>query len=133
MSFILGTLNPAVEPIVMPAPVTHRTLHKKQSGNLSVNAVATKCQYSVDFSLLTYAEFLVLEGYINATGNETDIELSFTWRDRVHDGATTNLDLNRVLNKVIIDTDSVDIYAIFGSGTSATARQHSVRLTLMEV
>lgn len=133
MSFTLGTLTPAVEPIVMPAPVTHRTVHKKQSGNLSVNAVAAKCQYSVDFSLLTYAEFLVLEGYINAEGNTTDISLALTWRDRVHDGVTTNTDLDRILNKVIIDTDSVDIYEIFGSGVSLTQRQHSVRLTLMEV
>ena len=132
MSFILGTLAPAVSPDVMPIAVPNRTVHKKQSGNLSVNAVRTKCHYTVDFTLLTYAEFLLLEQYIHAEGNTTDIELAFTWRDRVHNGVTVNTNLNRVLNKVIIDADSVDYYAIFGSGTSDTDRQHSVKLTLME-
>lgn len=134
-TFIFGNLTLTYEPKVIPSYVRKGVIHETQGGGLRGDIVAVKCKYKVVIPYLTVAEFDLLEPYFTALGNGSDIEVSFTWRDRVHDGATTNTKLGRILNKVMIkmigDIDVID--EVYGSGVSDTDTTKAVNMVLEEV
>jgi len=131
MSTVLEGLTAGVQPTVIPGYVRKEVIHTKQGGNIGIDAIVTKLRYTVGFPYLTATEFDLLETYLTAEGNDSVVTLSFTWKDRVHDGSTTDTKLNRVLNKVRIVSISID--EVYGDGISETSTTKAITLELEEV
>jgi len=131
MSIILGTLETTVDPKVVWSFRQVEVRHELQSGNLGFDVNAVKFIYTLNYEYLSPTEYNTLEAYTVALGNNENITLSFTWKDRIHDGATTNANIGRILNKVKIT--AISITDVYGDGTSEINTGKAVQLTLEEV
>jgi hypothetical protein len=130
-TFILGGITFTYEPRVIPEYVDNSVIQTLQDGSEGIDKTSVKQRYVIDSLYCTAEEFDLLEGYMCALGNASDVTLYFQWRARVHDGITLDAKLNRILNKVRIE--SLSITNTYGSGTSETETAKEVSLTLKEV
>lgn len=113
VTFILGDLEPEVNPTIAPSPIQLGENVRTQTGSLWSTATAERFAFTLSFERLTQDEKLLLESYCRALPGSLNALLVMNDRGRLYDGTTVNGDLGRVLNKVRItgwNIESVNPY-----------------------
>jgi hypothetical protein len=128
------TLVSLVDPQIAWTPKKKGVVHDIADGSVAVDLIAVKFIYEVSYAYLTADDFDIVEGWISRLGNSSeDMFLTFTWKDRVHDGLTFNTSCNRILGKVFLDPDTLEVSDFFGESGSDTRTGKAIKFTLQEV